>query len=263
VTWQPESSKSPRRGGPRRGGLRLAALGALLAVGLSGLAVSAVGAAHQLLPRQFTPAQQRQIVIWEMGRPWRVLPAGKIFPAAVAYVLPGAAINAASGLVLHAHRLGISSQTNCSAALTGPAVRILGDYHCTAVLRATYVDSSGSLVATLAVAVLPDPALARAALSELTAMHPRLLVVRALRVARTEAAGFGDPQRQLTDDTSAGPYVIMATAGFSDGRRGVRIGSDFYLDQEMASLAGGLSKSASMAMGRTPAAPTCPGTPGC
>jgi len=260
VTWQPEPTKSPPRSGRR-----LAAFGTLLAVGLGGLAVSAVGIAHQLLPRQFTVAQQRQIVTWEMQRRWRALPAGRIFPAAVWYQLPGTAVDSGQGLALQARRLGISSQTRCAAALTGPAARILAQHHCSAVLRATYVDSSGSLVATVAVAVLPDSAMARAALGELTrSAHPAaLMLVRAMRIPRTAAARFGDQQRQLSDDTSAGPYVILATAGFADGRRRVHIASDYYLDQELSSLASGLSRSAVAILGVLPAAPTCPGAPGC
>ncbi len=95
-------------------------------------------------------------------------------------------------------------------------------------MRATYVDASGSLVATVAVAVLPDTAAERAAVQDLTgsgAISPRL--VRALAVPRTPAGAFGQAQRQLTRAVGAGPYVILSTAGFADGRRHVQLARRF------------------------------------
>lgn len=258
MTWQPEVSPARRRP-------LLAAYVALLAASLAGLAVSAVGIAHQVLPRQFTVAQQGRIISWEWQRKWRALPAGKIFPATVPYQLPSTAVDADQGLALDATRLGISTSTSCASALPASTARIIGRYGCAAVLRATYVDSTGSLVATIAVAVLPDSAKAKAAATQLTSNSrpTTLALVRPLPVARTEAAGFGDRQRQVSSGFNAGPYLIMTTAGFADGRPRGRFSVDYYVDQEMASLASGLSTSARAALGRLPARPTCPGAPGC
>jgi hypothetical protein len=287
VTWQPESAKrwpdgpgredSPAREGSgalpgsydqrgrRRGsGVRLAAFVALLAVGLGGLAVAAVGVAHQLLPRQFTAAQQRQIIAWEMERRWRALPAGKIFPESVHYQLSAVTVDASGGLVLDARRLGIARRTSCDAAVSAAAARILSRYGCSAALRATYVDSSGSMVATVAVVVLPDSAAARTVVRALGGSARGLpMLVRPLRVPGTPAAGFGTRQRQLSGATFAGPYVLLSTAGFADGRPRVQISADPYLDQEMTSLTGGLVGSAGAVLGSRPPAPVCPGTPGC
>ncbi len=248
----------------RRGRARPALFGLLLAVGLCGLAASAFGIAHQLLPRQFTPSQRRQIVTWQMTRRWRSVPAGRIFPTTVRYDVPAYALDADQSLILDAHRLGIATKTSCHAGLSAKAARVLVADGCSAVLRATYVDASGSLVATVAVAVLPDAAAARKATGELTGSADRYpLLVRSLRVARTPAARFGNAQRQLSRMSDGGPYVIMSTVGFTDGRRKVRVLADHYLDQEMLSLARGLSGSADSVLGRTPATPVCPGAPGC
>jgi hypothetical protein len=131
-------------------------------------------------------------------------------------------------------------------------------------LRATYLDSSGSLVVTVGIAVLPDSSAAQAAASGLTsAGSGATAAVRALAVAGTPAAGFRDRQRQLSSAIAAGPYVIMSTAGFTDGRRHVSIGTDQYYDAEMTSLADGLAQSASNLIGAEPSVPTCPGAPGC
>jgi hypothetical protein len=285
VTWQPEpdqtwpdrpgsdSGSSPpggaaaaaRPGGQWRRRGRLTAFGALLAAGLVGLAFSAVGIAHQLLPRHFTVAQQRAITAWEVERRWRAVPAGTIFPASVPYYLPASLLNANAGMTLRARLLGISPATSCALAVSGTAIRLLRTHGCSDALRATYVDSSGSLVATVAVAVLPSTTAATAVVSDLsqngTASSPAL--VRALAIARTPAAGFGAAQRQLSYTIGAQSYVIMATAGFADGRGRVRVGADDYLDGELSSLAIGLVGRAKSVLGSPPATPACPGTPGC
>lgn len=243
----------------------MVAFGTLLAVGLVGLAAAAVGIAHQLLPRRFTAAQQSEISAWEVQRRWRALPAGTIFPAVVSYELSPGSLGNVGSLKLTATRLGIGTQSGCAASLSGSAVHIMGEQGCTAMLRATYVDSSGSMVATIAVAVMPDTAKATSAVRDLTAggSQQPANVVRTFRVARTAAARFGAGQRQLTSVTSAGPYVIMSTAGFADGRHRVSMTADSYLDQEMSSLVSGLVGAAQRALGSPPRVPSCPGAPGC
>lgn len=246
---------------PRRRAVQVAVTVVLVA-GLCGLGIAAVGAAHQLLPRRFTAAQQRQIAAWEVARRWFAYPAGKIFPATVSYKVPGSAFLSTRGLALDARRLSIAKSTECSAtSVSTAAARVLRHYGCKAVLRATYVDASGSLVATVGVAVLPDSVAAQAAASRLG--RPSAEPLSSLQVAHSPAAAFGDPQRQLSRVTAAGPYVILSTAGFSDGRRRVDIASDGYLDAELKGLAAGLSASAGSVLGSQPPPPTCPGSPGC
>jgi len=243
---------------------RFALFAILLVMALAGLAVAAVGIAHGLLPRQFTATQRRQISDWEMERRWRVLSAGKIFPASVTYTVPATDLNATgSGLTLHAERLAISPVTGCAGALDPAASSVLTRYGCSTVLRATYLDASGSMVATIAVAVLPASTAASSAYTVLPgtaagAPGP----ARALPVPGTPAAGFGDAERQLSSGVAAGPYVILSTAGFTDDR-GERVASDPYLSEEMDSLANGLVSSVQNILGRQPPRPVCPGAPGC
>lgn len=256
----------------RPGGGRLAArrrrftvLALLLVAALGGLAVAAVGIAHGLLPRPFTAAQRRQISDWEMERRWRVLPAGKIFPASISYTVSAAALNASSGsgLTLQAQRLAISPAESCASAFEQTAVPLLSRLHCSTVLRATYLDASGSMVATIAVAVLPGSAAANVAYhglpgTEAGAPGPALT----FPVPGTPAAGFGDAERQLSFVVAAGPYVILSTAGFADART-QRVSSDTYMSREMESLADGLVKSVQGNIGKPPPTPVCPGAPGC
>lgn len=240
---------------------------AALVLGLSGLAGSAAGVVTQLLPRRFSAAEQRQIVAWEMSRRWRTMPAGKIFPAAVTYHLSRFALNAASELPLTAHRLGIARQEGCAAATDPTAARVLDQLGCSTVLRATYADSTSSMIVTVGVAVLPGSTKASAAVRDLSAAAGdpgRLLPgVRAAAFPGTLAGRFGDGQRQLNWDVSVGPYLIMSTVGYADGRPRVRVSSDSYADQEMSSLAHGTADVIRAPLGAQPRVPTCPGAPEC
>ncbi|HEX4399288.1 MAG TPA: hypothetical protein VH136_16740, partial [Trebonia sp.] len=69
----------------RRGSQRWFAAVAALVLGVAGLAVALTGIALQLLPRQFSAEQQRQITDWEIGKRWRTMSAGAIFPASLQY----------------------------------------------------------------------------------------------------------------------------------------------------------------------------------
>jgi hypothetical protein len=235
----------------------------VLAVGLVGLGAAAVGVAHRLLPRHFTAAQQRQIMGWEMERRWRVLPAGKIFPAVVPYTVPAGALDGPASLTLQAQRLGISPQESCSAVATTAAATVLEHGGCSTAFAATYVDSSGSMVATVVVAVLPASSAASSVASALrAAAYGAAGPAQTFPVPGTPAAGFGDADRQLSHVDAAGPYVIVSTAGFTDARPGV-VSADGYVDAEMASLAQGLVTSAQRVLGKQPPLPVCPGAPGC
>jgi hypothetical protein len=87
--------------------------------------------------------------------------------------------------------------------------------------------------------------------------------VAPVAVAGTLAAGFSAAQRQLSWATHAGSYVIMATAGYADGRPAAHVATDPYLSAEMLNLAQGLGDTVSGVLGKAPPVPTCPGAPGC
>ena len=91
----------------------------------------------------------------------------------------------------------------------------------------------------------------------------RPALVRTLAISRTPAAGFGAAQRQISYVTAAESYVIMATVGFADDRRKIHIAAVDYQNSELSSLAVGLVGKAKSVLGGPPAAPACPGTPGC
>lgn len=250
--------------GPPRHRGRWVAMVALLVLGLCGLAGGAAGAVRQLLPRQFSPAQQQQIRNWEMTRRWRALEAGQIFPETVGYQVQPDMLNGTQGLLLTARRLGIAPQSSCGKAVSAAAAAVLAADHCAAMLRATYVDASGSMVVTLGVAAMPDALAAMTAAPRLeAALHDQSLAVHAFAVARSPAAFFRQPQRQFSAAFQFGPYVVLATAGFADGRHHVQLTTDNYYEEEMSSLASGLANSVAKRLGAQPPAATCPGAPGC
>ena len=261
-------------GGSTGRGRRAAAILALI-LGLVGLAVSMTGVAIQLLPRQFSAGQQRQIEAWEVMRRWQTMPAGQIFPASVSYQLSAQVLQDAAPLDLGALRVSIAPQeSDCAKAVTSAAAgAVLRRNGCEAVLRATYVDATRSYVMTVGVAVLPTEAAAASAASGLS--PARLAAVRdavgisrlsaGVRVVRFRgaAARLYDYNRQVSASFTAGPYVVMYAAGYSDSRPRVPVIQDAYSDDEMSSMAQGVAHSVANTLAASPAPPHCPGTPGC
>ena len=253
---------------------RAAAVIALI-LGLAGFAVSAFGIANQLLPRHFTASEQRQIEAWEVMRRWQTTPAGQIFPASVSYQLPATVLQDPVPLNLDALRVSIAAEeSDCAKAVTSaPAAAALRRNGCEAVLRATYVDASRSFVMTVGVAVLPNTAAAASADSGLT--KPRLAVARqasaqgrlpaGVQVVRFRGAAAGryDYNRQISASFTAGPYLVMYAAGYSDGRPPVPVVQDMYSDAEMTSMAKGVARTVARTLASSPAPPHCPGAPGC
>jgi hypothetical protein len=270
VTADPQASGDPLRRGVR--GRRAAALTALV-LGLAGFVVSAFGMAAQLLPRQFSAAQQQQIRDWEIASRWQQLPAGQIFPALVPYQLSSRVLQDATPLGLNALRIGIAPQSGCGADVTtAAAAAVLRRDGCRAVLRATYVDSTWSYVTTVGVAVLPSDAAAVKAHQGLSQL--RLTAVDNSRAGRLRAgilvvryhgsaAALFDYSRQISDSFADGPYLVMYAVGYADTRPQVPVMSDHYSDTEMTSLALAVARSVAGTLAAQPASPHCPGSPGC
>jgi hypothetical protein len=249
----------PAGPGRLRSGLTVAAL----VLGLAGLAASAAGIAVQVLPRRFSAAQQEQIMAWESARRWRASPVAKIFPPTVAYQLPSYALSGSAGLPLQARRVGIARQAACRTGADPAAAAVLRRHGCAAMLRATYIDGTGSLVVTVGVAVMPGTAATVAAIRALPARHGLRSGVRPLAFGRTLTAGFGAAQRQFSYAVAAGPYLILSVAGYADGRPRVQVSTDAYAQDEMSSLANGVADTISAPLGALPSPPHCPGAPGC
>jgi hypothetical protein len=238
----------------------------VLVLGIAGLAVSLVGVAMQMLPRQFTAHQQQQILDWEAARLWRVLPAGTIFPAVVKYQPPTAV--SGDGLSLSASRIGIARQASCRAA-TDPAVAaVLTRNRCQAMLRATYVDRTDSFVVTVGVAAFPGPAQAVAASvglggPTLTGAGGAPIGVRTVEFKNTPAGSFSNGRRQLSAQQRTTTYVIFYAIGYAGARPFLPVISDRYAYDEMTNLGEGVTGAVESALAPSLPQPHCPGTEGC
>jgi hypothetical protein len=258
--YQPQPSGRRRRRAPASTAIAVTAL----VLGLVGLVISLIGVATELMPRDFTAGQQRQITDWEYGRSWRTLTAGQIFPATVSYQAP--AVLDDSSLLLTARRVGIARQSACRAVTDPAAAQVLARNGCLAVLRATYADGTDSYVVTVGVAVLPSTAQAEAASAELSGSAQVDGIapgVDALAFARTPAASFTDQRRQLSGSFRAGTYVAFYTVGYADTRGREPVAGDNYTDAEMTRVGTGVAQAVLARVGAPVPAPHCPGTPGC
>ena len=239
-----------------RKGLAIAAV----VLGIAGLAASLAGLIGQVRPRQLTAAEQQKIMAWEVASRWRTWPAGRIFPASARYPLTWMLFETDSGLPMYAHRAGIAPQSTCAAGLDPRLARVLDRDGCDGVLRATYADSTGSFVATVGVVIMHGKA---PAVSSLPAGHKLAPGVRAVPFRGTLAARFGNRQRQMTGASAHGPYLILYTAGYADGRERDHVSSNPYASSEMTDLAAGLARDIGRPLGAAPPVPRCPGAPGC
>jgi len=132
------------------------------------------------------------------------------------------------------------------------------------VLRASYVDGTGSYVVTVGVAALPGVAQAKAANRELPAGAGRADAgVLPVQFAGTPVAGFTEKQRQISARAAAGSYLIFYTIGYADGRPTVPVTADRYADAEMTSVGAGVAQKIGSVLGAPVPPPRCPGTPGC
>ncbi|MGH3260992.1 MAG: hypothetical protein ACRDNS_03245 [Trebonia sp.] len=253
----PQWTPPPERGRLSRRRAHVLALAALV-LGAIGLVSFGAGVWLQVAPRKFTARQQRQITDWELGKRWRDLTAGTIFPASAGYPAP-----LDGDPALSARRVGVARQASCSAATDSAAAAVLDRYGCAAILRATYVDATDSYAVTIGAAVLPDSARAAAATHAIDAANGARSAVHAVPVAGTPAAAFTDKRRQLSGEISAGSYVVLYTVGYADSRPKEPVSGNSYTDAEMKSAGAGIAHDVLSALAAPVPSPGCPGTPGC
>jgi hypothetical protein len=124
-----------------------------------------------------------------------------------------------------ARLVGIAPPAPCTAALDSALAQAFGRHGCIKVLRATYVDASGTVVLTAGVAVLPSATAAAQAAADVTAIHHAGLRVVAFPGTVTKL--FRDSRREWLNLTVQGPYVFLSAAGYASGisGRGLRANS--------------------------------------
>jgi hypothetical protein len=165
---------------------------------------------HAELARHATAAEAAAAGRQELASRWLRLTAGQIFPRTVSYS------SSATGQRWPARLIGIAPRASCAAATDPKVAAVLTRSRCRAVLRATYADASGTLVATVGIAVMPSEAAASAA-TEAIPIQPDA-GVRAVSFPGTVADLFRDAQRAAFAQQEQGPYALFYAVGFADGR---------------------------------------------
>ena len=182
--------------------LALAAVVAALFLAVNMVAIAGLWSG---LHREPTAAELRRAADAEVARRWTSWPAGRIFPERLPYTVVEESEQAA--------RVGIGGGTDCAAAVDATLWPVLARNGCRAVLRATYLDQLQGVVMTVGVAVFPN---------EMAAYRARLALpagrLRALPIAGTPTDRFTDAARQFGSVERAGPYLVLTTAGQTDGR---------------------------------------------
>jgi len=178
-----------------------------------GLAVAVVagGRAHAELVRKPTAAEISAAAATGVAQRWEREPAGQIFPASIGYTTSLHTSETAS-------RVGIASSDACTAAVDATLASRAHTDGCVAALRADYTDQLRGAVYTLGVLVFGSSARASGFYDSLPPAQYPATGLRALAMPGTPAALFGEAARQLAVAQLAGPYVVLAVAGYADGR---------------------------------------------
>ena len=198
---------------PRRRGRagRVIALVALTVVGVAGIGVGGTLLTRELT-RGPTNAEKAAAVQQEIASRWQRLPAGKIFTSILSYTTGGLGASFSATLV------GIAPPASCASALDPALASLLHRYGCVTVLRATYLDYSGTEAVTIGLVVMKSAAAGNRAMAN-SASLPVNAGVRTFPLPGTVAAQFGQAQRRyFSTITSIGTYVFLAVAGFTEGR---------------------------------------------
>lgn len=186
----------------------------LLCAIVAGVASSA---AATELTRGPTQAELDRAALDEVARRWQVWPAGRVFPETVPYA-------AEQGGEEKARRVGISPETRCDGAVDARLREALRRAGCLGVLRATYIDALQGIVVTVGVAAFADELGATRAKAALPGGGRPSPGLRALAFRGTVTDRFVSAGRQAGLVRQAGPYVVMATAGQTDGRPARAVG---------------------------------------
>lgn len=218
---------APADGGYPRRAARLLSLVLLIALGLAGVAGGSLAFGMELT-RHATRAEATAALGREIAARWRRLPAGKIFPAQITY-------QNAQGDPVMATLVGIAPPASCRASLEPSALRRIRALGCVTMLRATYLDASKTLAATVGIGVMASPSAAARALDAIGGLKPAD-VLYALPFSGTIANAFGNAQRGAGTAGTFGPYIFLYTSGYTDGLPG----NAAQADPELSSLGTGI-----------------------
>lgn len=194
-----------------RGSRARTAFLAIAAAACAALALLAAVRVGDELNRPPTGPELVQAAQKEMAARWRDRTAGEIFPATVRYrpEIGGAEV---------ASRVGIDPGGRCADALDRASADTARKGGCVALLRATYLDRMQGLLITVGVLAFPGERPAEAFTAALPKGDTPAPGLRVAAFPSSVAARFGDSARQSAASGRRGPYVVLATIGYADGR---------------------------------------------
>jgi len=236
------------RQGVRRRGLFLALIGVVLVVAATNVLLGSLGLLQETRSRPLTEAERAEYVRQDVARRWHAWPATMIFPDQVEYLGLGRTQRVA-------RRVGIAPESSCRGGLDSPVAGVLEGYGCRTLLRATYVDQSAAYAITVGVAVLRDEEARIAATAKLP-IDDRV-GVRPVAFPGTVTERFGAAQRQRNGWVGAGPYIVFATSGYTDGRTREAVPPEEILHSELWPVAQSIGGQIARALGQPPDVPRC------
>jgi hypothetical protein len=181
----------------------------LIVVGIAGVAGGGFALAHELT-RGPTKAEIAAAATKEVASRWQRLPAGKIFPATISF-------QNSEGDTASAHLVGIAPPVTCRAAMNPAVFAKIRPFGCTTMLRATYVDTSGTLAATVGIGIMPSQSAAADAIGRLGTMTTGISL-DALPFSGTLTNAFDNAARAAgAIQQTSGPYLFLFSAGYTDG----------------------------------------------
>ena len=186
-------------------------LSAVAALAFLAVALVSGNVARAELIRKPRPAEISAATAQGLAQRWERDSAGTIFPAKIAY---------GTDLLTNetATRVGIGTTDTCAAALDNTLTSLAARYGCRAVVRASYIDALDGVVYTVGVLAFPDPTASARFYNQMPGARFPATGLRALALAGTPAARFDDAARQASAAQHTGPYVLLAVAGYADGR---------------------------------------------
>jgi hypothetical protein len=183
----------------------------MVAIASVGVAVQAARRAHAESVRGPNAAELAAAAKIALAQRWERLPASQIFPATIPYTSDLQTSETAT-------RLGIGPAAACGQALDVTLQGAASAAGCAGVLRAGYADELDGTVYTVGVVAFGDAAAARQFAARVQPRRYPATGLRALALPGTAAALFSDDARQYAAVKVTGPYVILAVAGYADGR---------------------------------------------
>jgi type VII secretion-associated serine protease mycosin len=146
-----------------------------------------------------------------MEQRWERTPSGAIFPAAIGYTTDLSTRE-------NAARVAIDPADSCANAVDSTLRALAARDGCVAAMRADYTDQLLGSVYTIGVLAFPSKAQASDFYANLPVSSYPAIGLNAFAVPGTPAALFNDNARQASAAQLAGSYVVLAVAGYPDGR---------------------------------------------